>query len=106
MDYDPNAGWAPGAELEDLGELSGLLQGYGPIVQPAGLGLAESQALADEQILNESHRKKAEEYLDDNIPTNQDQLNNLLDNLFKSPALAQEDNAVVLEKVTELRGGG
>ena len=102
MDYDPNAGWAPGAELEDLGELSDLLQGYGPIVQPAGLGLAEVQALADEQILNEAHRVNAEKYLDDNIPTNQDQLNNLLDNLFKSPALAQEDNAVVLEKVTEL----
>ena len=60
MAYDPHAGWAPGAELEDLGELSGLLQGYGPIVQPAGLGLAEVQALADEQILNEANRKKAE----------------------------------------------
>jgi len=108
LDYDPKAGWAPGAELEDLGELSGLLQGFGPIVQPAGLGLAEVQAMADAQLLDEARidqeRITAEKRLASNIPNaeNLEKTNKFLENLYKSPALAQEDNTIVEGLVREL----
>ena len=106
LDYDPNAGYAPGAELQELGDYSILLQGFGPVVNPASMGLAEVQALADAQLLDEARinqeRKTAENRLSSNIPRTDEETNKFLENLYKSPALAQADNTVVEGLVKEL----
>ena len=106
IDYDPNAGWAPGAELEELGDYGMLLQGLGPIVNPATMGLSEVQAMADAQLLDEAkidkERIAAENRISSNIPRTDEETNKFLENLYKSPGLAQADNTVVEELVREL----
>lgn len=102
LDYSSNLGLAPGA---DLGEYAELLRGFGPVVDPASVGLVEVQALAAAQLLDEAKidkaRINAEKRLVDNIPTTEVQLNNFLDNLYKSPGLAKANNTVVEKLVRE-----
>lgn len=111
-DYsNPADGWGleagPADELGDLGDLTELLgPGYfGQVGQYASPSLAQVQAEAEAQRLEEAQIERAyydaEKHLDSNIPKTGEQLNNLLQNLYKSPGLAQADNAYVLEKVTE-----
>ena len=105
---NPAAGWGLGAgPVDDLGDLTELLgPGYfGQVGQHASPSLAQVQAEAEAQRLEEAQIEKAyydaEKHLDSNIPKTGEQLNNLLQNLYKSPGLAQADNAYVLEKVIE-----
>ena len=59
-----------------------LLQGLGPIVNPATMGLSEVQAMADAQLLDEAkidkERIAAENRISSNIPRTDEETNKFL----------------------------